>query len=203
MTLAHLFIKCLDAPYITARHSADLHMEKQGSTLCLYFQSSNGAEDWVNNLDFPVKAFPTADGKYLFAHRGFLRVFEAVLPRIREAASDSAVRAAVTVGYSHGAALAVLCHGYLWQTFPTLREHLMGYGFGCPRVMWGKIPDERCWESFTVIRNLDDAVTHLPPTFLGYRHVGRLLEIGKKGRYSPVDAHRPENILHELIAYGG
>ena len=200
MTLAHLFTKCLHAPYVTARRSADFYAEKQGSTLYLYFQCSNGAEDWMNNLDFPVKALRTSGGSFLFAHRGFLRVFDAVLPRVREAASDPSVRGAISVGYSHGAALAVLCHGYLWQTFPRLRESLRGYGFGCPRVLWGRIPRRECWEAFTVIRNLNDVVTHVPPALLGYRHVGRLLEIGERGRYSPVDAHRPENILRELIA---
>jgi len=56
----------------------------------------------------------------------------------------------------------------------------------------------RRWERFTVIRNLDDLVTHMPPAVLGFSHVGELLEIGEKGRYSRVDAHRPENILAEL-----
>lgn len=200
MTLTHLFIKCLRAPYVTYRHSADLYAEKQGSTLYLYFQCSNGTEDWLNNLDFPVKALQTADGKCLFAHRGFVRVFDALLPRIREEASRSEVRSAVTVGYSHGAALAVLCHGFFWQTYPLLRPRLTGYGFGCPRVLWGRIPHAACWDRFTVIRNLNDIVTHVPPALLGYRHVGRLLEIGERGKYSPTDAHRPENILRELMA---
>ncbi|MBR6782209.1 MAG: hypothetical protein IKM33_03315 [Clostridia bacterium] len=202
MTLARLFRKCLHAPYVTSSNSADLYVEKQGSTLYFYFQGSDGAEDWLNNLDIPVKALQMADGEYLFAHRGFVRVFGALLPRIREAASDSSVRSVFVVGFSHGAALAVLCHGYLWQTVSPLRGHLTGYGFGCPRVLWGRIPHKEIWESFTVVRNLNDVVTHVPPAFLGYRHVGKLLEIGEKGKYSPVDAHRPENILRELIIYG-
>jgi hypothetical protein len=58
------------------------------------------------------------------------------------------------------------------------------------------------WERFTVIRNIDDIVTHLPPRALGYTHVGHVLEIGEKGTYSRVDAHRPENILAELKRAG-
>ena len=202
MTLAHLFTKCLHAPYVTGRRGADLYVERQGSTLYLYFQCSNGARDWLNNLDFPVRAFACEDGKCLYAHRGFARVFEAVIPAVEEAASDSAVRAAVTVGYSHGAALVVLCHGYLWHNHPPLRGRLTGYGFGCPRVLWGRIPHREIWDSFTVIRNLNDIVTHVPPACWGYRHVGHTLQIGEKGRYSSVDAHRPENILRELLTCG-
>ena len=101
------------------------------------------------------------------------------------------------VGYSHGAAIAVLCYENVWFNRPDLRENIFGYGFGCPRVIWGEIPDNR-WNNFTVVRNIDDAVTHLPPAVLGYKHVGKMLEIGKKGRYTPIDAHRFENILNEL-----
>ena len=111
------------------------------------------------------------------------------------------VRKIVTVGYSHGAALAVLCHEYIWFHRPDLRADAEGYGFGCPRVIWGALTVDlqARWEGFTVVRNLDDLVTHMPPVFLGYRHVGGLLEIGKIGKYSAIDAHRAENILSELI----
>ncbi|MBQ8658695.1 MAG: hypothetical protein IJ506_06125, partial [Clostridia bacterium] len=52
-----------------------------------------------------------------------------------------------------------------------------------------------------LVRNIDDIVTHLPPAVLGYSHVGKLLEIGKKGKYTAVEAHLSENILAELKAY--
>ena len=83
---------------------------------------------------------------------------------------------------------------------PDLRDTVAGYGFGAPRVIFGALPPQvaKRWEGFTVIRNIDDIVTHLPPASLGYRHVGELLEIGEKGKYSPTDAHRAENILAEL-----
>ena len=84
-----------------------------------------------------------------------------------------------------------------------LRDNLYSYGFGCPRVLWGSKTKEiiNRWEKFTVVRNIDDIVTHLPPKILGYFHVGNLLEIGKKGKYSKVDAHKSENILIELKEY--
>ena len=102
--------------------------------------------------------------------------------------------------YSHGAALAVLCHEYVWYNRPDLRDLICGYGFGCPRVFWGFRTKKRMqrWERFTVIRNVDDIVTHVPPAIWGYSHVGSMIKIGEKGKYSPVDAHRPENIMAEL-----
>ena len=59
----------------------------------------------------------------------------------------------------------------------------------------------RRWENFTVIRNLNDIVTHVPPAILGYSHVGTVLEIGIKGRYTPIEAHYEENILAMLAEY--
>ena len=107
------------------------------------------------------------------------------------------------VGYSHGAALAALCHEYVWFNRPDLRDSLEGYGFGCPRVFWGvkRQVSRARWEKFLVVRNIDDVVTHLPPAALGFSHVGELLEIGQRGKYGMIAAHRPENILTELRNY--
>mgnify|MGYP003301957927 CR=1 FL=1 len=83
------------------------------------------------------------------------------------------------------------------------RENIFGYGFGCPRVIFGRKSEEhkRIWKNFTVIRNIDDIVTHLPPSLLGFFHVGQMIEIGRHGKYTRIDAHRPENMLRELKLY--
>jgi len=197
-------------------------MKAREDTLYIYLECSNGAIDWKNNLDFlpttklpiqdvpcTVRAFkktcvPIAPYKEMktrwFAHRGFLRVWQSIEPYVAREICNMRHRKIVTVGYSHGAALAVFCHEYIWFHRSDLRDSLEGYGFGCPRVYWG-IPSasvrER-WERFTVIRNLDDIVTHVPPIWLGFSHVGQMLTVGTRGKYSAVDAHRPENILEEL-----
>ena len=187
-----LFEKCITLPYINAENEASFAAERRGSALEIWFEPSKGAVDWRNNLDFPARAY----GKW-FAHRGFVRVWCSAERYLGGLILDPAVRRIRVVGYSHGAALAVLCHEYAWYHRPDLRDRLTGYGFGCPRVVWGLAPKDR-WQSFTVVRNRDDLITHLPPRILGYTHVGSLLEIGVRGHYSPIDAHRPENYLKEL-----
>lgn len=199
MKLSELFEKCISVPYIQVENAASFAVERRGTALYLYFEQSRGAADWKNNLDFPAR--PYRDGACTwFAHRGFLKVWKSAKEHVAGAIADPGVHSVTVVGYSHGAALAVLCHEYVWFHRPALRQRLLGYGFGCPRVVWGVAPKER-WEQFTVIRNRNDLVTHLPPAALGYCHVGKMLKIGEKGRYSPVDAHRPENILAELKKY--
>lgn len=204
MLLSELFRRCLYADYVQTPDSGDYAIERIGSTLYIYLEHSKGREDWENNLNFPAKPYKRMGKTVWRAHRGFLKVWKSMEPYLADVIDDPAVEKIVTVGYSHGAALAVLCHEYIWYHRPDLRETIEGYGFGPPRVIWGALTSElqNRWGNFTVIRNIDDVVTHLPPMFLGYTHVGKLLEIGEKGKYSPADAHREENILKELEREG-
>ncbi len=200
MELSELFEKCLRVQYTHVENGGDFRLLRRGGTLYVYFAHSDGALDWKNNLDFPAELTASEGAPCLFAHRGFLRVWRAIMPYVAPAIGDARTRGITAVGYSHGAALAVLCYDYARRTRPLLKNEITGYGFGCPRVLWGirtRAVKEH-FKRFTVVRNIDDIVTHLPPAALGYFHVGSLLEIGKKGKYSRVDAHRAENILHEL-----
>ncbi len=184
-------------------NGASFSVERQGQALYLYFEPSHGREDWQNNLDFPAMPYKRMADTVWFAHRGFLRVWKSAERYVAPLVQDPAIRRMVAVGYSHGAALAVFCQEYIWFHRPDLRHRAVGYGFACPRVVWGVLSPRLAqrWEGFTVVRNLDDPVTHLPPAALGYTHVGRMLEIGKTGRYSGFDAHRPENMMQELQTY--
>lgn len=201
MTLSQLFYNLLNIPYTHTESGADYAFVREDDRLYIYFEASNGATDWKNNLDFPAIRAPR--GGLLLVHRGFSRVFESIREPLTEAIVDPTVKEIVTVGYSHGAALATLCYDLTYRLRPTLSERLSGYGFGSPRVFFG-IRTRRIqkrFARFTVIRNIDDMVTHLPPSALGYFHVGNLLLVGEKGKYSKIDAHRPENIMTELLAY--
>lgn len=201
MTLEALFCRCLDINYVHVENAGDYAMEQDGETLYIYLEHSNGDEDWKNNLDFPARAYKRMGKTAWYAHRGFLRVWKSVEERLDEAILSTKASKIVVTGYSHGGALAVLCHEYIWFNRPDLRRSLLGFGFGAPRVIWlPKSEIAERWQSFTLVRNPDDAVTHLPPEFLGYRHIGNILNISEKGSYSPIDAHRPENILGSLTS---
>lgn len=194
--LKDLFEICLDSEYEQVEDGGSFCPYLDGDHLYLMFEKSNGAEDWVNNLTYGAVSVGREEEWY--CHEGFFKVWKSILPYLEQYISDPNIKRITTVGYSHGAALALLCHEYVWLT---RRENTVieGFGFGCPRVVFGFVPREgERWRDFYVIRNIDDAVTHLPPRLLGYRHVGRLIEIGKRGRYSPVDAHRAENYITEL-----
>ena len=195
--LYRLFLRCLNIPYTSVENSGDYAFERVGDHLYVYLECSDGVVDWKNNLDFAARPYKDAPWK---AHGGFVRVWQSVKKYVSAEILDEKYKKITVVGYSHGAALAVLCHEYAYFHRPDIRANILGYGYGCPRVIWGRQNKEMAdrWRNFTVIRNIDDIVTHLPPRILGFRHVGRMLKIGQEGKYSRTDAHRPENILREL-----
>ena len=196
--LHSLFWACLEREYFETASGGSFDWILDGRLLYIFFEKSDGAEDWLNNLDFFSQPYGEMAEPW-YCHGGFLRVWKEILPYLKEILANGELSCVVTVGYSHGAALALLCHEYLWFHRPDLRGRIFGYGFGCPRVVRGYVPREsERWRNFYVIRNIDDAVTHLPPSIFGFRHVGQLVEIGEAGKYTPIDAHRAENYLYEL-----
>lgn len=203
MNLYWLFNKLLDVSYTHVENSGDYAFERHGNTLFIFLESSHGNEDWKNNLDFPVK-FNRRTGDIPFrCHRGFLKVWESIKPYLEKEIMNTDVSKIVVSGFSHGAGVAVLCYEYVWYNRADLRDKIEGYGFGGPRVLWGKNARKIAhrWDNFTLIRNIDDLITHLPPALFGYFHIGKLLEIGERGKYTRIDAHRPESYLKELIVY--
>ena len=205
--LLDLFLECLSREYREVENAASYSYSRkplengEGETLSIFFQHSHGLTDWMNNLDFSARPYKDMDPSWK-CHAGFLRVWNSVKEYLKPHMLDPNIKSAVVVGYSHGAALAILCHEYLWYHRPELREHLFGVGFGAPRVLYGCVPPEiACrWENFYVVRNENDLVTHLPPRFTGYCHVGNLITLGEKDseKSGTVDSHRPESYLESL-----
>ena len=197
--LATLFTKCRQMQYTHTKGNVSYAVTRDGARLFLWFEQSNGITDWGRNLNFPARAYKSGTFTW-FCHRGFLSAWKEIREHLSTAILDDSVREITIVGYSHGAAVALLCHEYVWYMRQDLRARMQGVGFGCPRVVWGYLPQAMRvrWEHFLVVRNLDDIVTHLPPALLGYFHVSPILEIGTSGQYSRVDAHRPEHYETEL-----
>lgn len=171
----------------------------KGDTIYIFFEHSNGIVDWRNNFDFPAKPYSEMENKW-YVHRGFLRVWKSVKEPLKEQIFKNSVRGIVIVGYSHGAALALLCHEYCVYNRKDIANNIYSYGFGCPRVVCGYLQRKICerFNNFFVIRNCRDIVTHLPPTIFGFHHVGKIIHIGKKAKYGIISSHRAESYIQEL-----
>lgn len=201
--MIELFKRCLEAEYTHLSDGGDYAVQVDGDTLYLLFEWSDGAEDWKSNFDFPVVAYKNGEVEWK-CHRGFLARWKAMRDDIEKIASgilmtDPAVRNITCIGYSHGAAIAVLATEdmeYLYGKYFNVK----GYGFGAPRVLWGTLPQEvtKRLKNFTTIRNVPDLVTHVPPALFGYHNAGTLKKVGSLGKYGPIKAHTPEAYLAEL-----
>ena len=182
--------KYYSSEFITTDEAGDYALLREEDTLYIFLEWSDGPTDWKNNFDFPAKPYKEM-GATWYCHRGFLRVWKAIEPHIRDSVLDMTVKKIVVVGYSHGAAIAALAHEYVWYNRPDLRDTLEGYGFGCPRCYWGfkvrKSLKER-WANFYPIRNENDIVTHVPPLLFGFRHVNEVIQINS-GAENSIRAH--------------
>lgn len=199
--LLQLFERCLAAEYTHTEGGGDYAVRYEKGTLYLLFEWSDGANDWKRNVDFPAAPYKHMEETW-YCHRGFLQTWRQMRDEVEGLVAAYKKHRPVgrieCVGYSHGAALALLATENMTFLYGD-KCRVEGVGFGCPRVVWGRLPPsvKARLSHFTSVRNIPDIVTHLPPAVLGYRHVG-LLEIGEKGTYSAVDAHRPEAYRAEL-----
>ena len=200
MKLSQLFLQCLIMPYSQVGNSSNYALVRKKDILYIYFQKSVGLRDWIVNFNFPVRPYKKMDDSIWSGHKGFIKEWKIIEPKLRKDILNPQLNKIIITGYSHGAAIALLCHEYVWYHRPDLRETLFGYGFGCPRVFWGikdKVSDR--WKNFLIIRNGEDIVTHLPPLFLGFSHVGKMLSL--KNKINIFLNHSPQRILKELLLF--
>ncbi len=196
--LSKIFEDVLNTEYIhLEEETASFWHETVGDTLTIRFEWSNGKTDWRNNFDFPAKPYRDMENKW-YAHRGFLRVWKAIEPHLVSAIRNPDVKVIDIAGYSHGAAIALLCHEYCKFNRPDCV--VSGIGFGCPRVVWGFMRKavKRRFNGFLVIRNKRDIVTRVPPAIFGYRHPSALLKLNDGVPCNSIDAHRPEEYIKAL-----
>lgn len=223
--LSKLFHECAyDIPYVQVGDSVSYAFKEeiigtephQIGVLYIYFQGSNQITDWVRNFLFKKKPYKDMKIPYR-VHRGFLaawkEVEDIIIKKIQEKYIDGSFKWNYIriIGYSHGGALAGLCHECVWYWRPDLRSYvgLKTYAFEAPRFYGGfrvkKQLRER-WADFTVIRTNNDIVTHCPPWILGYTHVGDMLKV--KGNTSLIDnkwlpkcikSHYPQVVYDALI----
>lgn len=190
------FQKCYNAKYTTVANDASFYVERDGAHLTLLFEKSNSGKDWKSNFNFPAKPYRKMKNKW-FCHRGFLKVWRSIEPYVEKDIKDQSVTEIDIVGYSHGGAIAELCYEYVKFNRPDVS--VTGVGFGAPRVLWGFVRKavKRRFDGFVVVRNGCDIVTHVPPVVFGFRNMGLLKKVGKKGQ-GLFKSHSPAAYIEAL-----
>lgn len=209
-TLPELFQLCNSIPYTNIGEDVSYAFLEEDKVLYIFFEPSNGKLDWKHNLMFRKVPYKGMKIPYK-AHRGFVECWKTIddiiIEKITSKDTDNnyLYNKIITIGYSHGGALSVLCHECCWFHRPDIRDNIFGISFDGPRVLASffvkKSLKER-WQNFIVIRNHNDLVTRVPPKIFGYTHVGELIKIGKSKKYgflSCIKSHYPENIYNSLV----
>ena len=179
--LSDLFRECAyGGNWQVAGIDTDYKFIENGSTLYCYFKGSDSPIDWFRNFDFKQKVYG------LFkVHRGFYQAYKEVRNIILDKVYENDYKSIVVVGYSHGSALAQLCHQDLRYHFPSINTQT--FAFESPRCL--KVPKKLrpYWDNLTTIRNGSDLVTHLPPRIFDFDDLGKMVKI--KGDTSLVKNH--------------
>jgi len=216
--LKELFRACaFDVEYQTVGNDVNYAFVEDDDTLYVFFQGSSSVTDWIRNFLFGKKPYKDMEIPYR-VHRGFLsawkEVEDIVIEKIDERDSDGEYKwnKVVVVGYSHGGALAGLCHECVWYHRPDLRDcGLIGFGFEAPRFYAGfrvkKALRER-WSNFFIVRTNNDIVTHCPPVIFKYTHVGDIIQIYGDISLAPnkwwipkcVKSHYPDVVYDALVS---
>lgn len=176
MNLSELFEKAIAAPQITIGNETQVTILEEASQVFIALQGSVELQDWKYNFDFWAAPYKNMPVKW-YAHQGFVKCWKEAEEEFAKLIEPYVgKKPIILLGYSHGAALALLAYEYL--RFHDIAAKV--YCFGCPRVLW--FPRKEIlarFEDAVLVRRRGDLVTHVPFAWMGYRHAARLTKVGK------------------------
>jgi predicted lipase len=153
-------------------------------TFLICFKGTNGTSEWIHNFD-AVKIdspFVEVSGK---VHKGFLFRFEHMQKEINDifksiSKMEEVPKRLIFVGHSLGATTA-LYSALFARTFFGKDTEIISIGFGSPRPGNRRFEKdaEKQLDAIAVFRNGEDLVTKVPTSWMGYRHVGKFIKVGK------------------------
>ena len=186
-------------------HENGIHcfIRKKDDTLWITFRGTDSLREWLSNLTFWKKTIPYDNMETeIRVHTGFLNTYKT--KNVRDVILDAIeedVHCVKISGHSRGAALAVLCAVDIQYNYQDRDIEVIL--FGCPRVgnnAFVKSYNKRVNKTIRV-ENSNDFVTKMPFPFMGYRHVGALLRVGRPRLpfFFSANDHYPHKYLSGLI----
>jgi hypothetical protein len=173
----------------------------QNSTLFVTFCGSLTLKDWLYNFRFWKKPYKRMNGVWL-AHAGFVSIWKEIEPYVQDYVKTHVFTSVEIRGYSHGGALAQLCHEwFMFQKEQNIIQcPVATVVAGASRVfsIFGyRHIKERC-KGIMRYQFRSDGVCSLPPAILGYKHVGIVGQVGKRN----INPLRPQFIYdHDATNY--
>lgn len=169
-----LFLECLVGPWATKGDDVQYKIDLDKRHATVYFQFTESVKDWLDNFDAKIVPYRGANWK---AHKGFIRKYKSIADELM--ATLSQYESVTFVGYSQGAALAILAHEDYFYRFG---KYPVTYAFACPRVVsWQSGNIWSRWAFCNIINHRRDLVGHVPLVIMGYRHPVKVSYFGNAG----------------------
>jgi triacylglycerol lipase len=204
MPVSSIFLKSISGPFQYENKETDTEwgFEIIGKDLVLTFQGSTSQIDWIQNFSFRKTRSPS--GSYR-GHRGFIEKYKSIrehVQRVIDGILESfRIEKIYVLGYSQGAAVAVVAAEDIPTMFPRFRNTVYGFGFGTPRVISSLTSDTSPWKYFVCFQNNNDIVTKVPFRWMFYQGVGLIMQIGDHERRPltfKVRDHLQSEYLHSV-----
>jgi pimeloyl-ACP methyl ester carboxylesterase len=146
--------------------------------------------NWISDFDVGLNVgFNTGSGLGVTpgpVHRGFDRAFDAVSDQVTLALAERGTEPLLITGHSMGGALAVVAADHCLAENGVRATAI--YTFGMPRVgdedFAARYNDILGATTYRLVHG-DDIVATVPPSRLGFRHVGRLISCARGGHFAP------------------
>ena len=171
-----IYKRCIIGPWMTAGKDTQYRIEEDEDHIYLFLEGSTSKQDWIDNFNFPAVPYRNMPVRWM-AHRGFIRAWkEARDAIVEDIAQRPGFKSIIVAGFSHGGALATLAH----EECVFRGWDVTTYTYGSPRVLWlpGGIVKGR-FDKLYRYKVRGDIVTLLPPSLLGYVHIGKRNALGK------------------------
>jgi hypothetical protein len=153
--------------------------------LWIRFEESQSNLDWLQN--FNARKIRLHKNDRFKVHKGFATKFLSVRDEIYSILELNNYDRLILSGFSQGGALAQMLHYDIVRR--TGKEPYATYTFASPRVMSTSITGKTKYVNDYFSCNLrrfvlgNDGVTRMPPIWMGFRHIGTKVQIGKKPRF--------------------
>lgn len=195
-SLSKKFEICRERPFNHVNEETDTQWDfvVSENLLTLRFDESRSSLDWRQNFNLLKKPYRGMKTSFR-VHSGFLKKYKSIREEIHSILNTFDVDKIEILGHSQGGALALLAHEDIGYNFPKFgTPNMVTVVFGCPRVFGWFAPKDR-WHNVIRIQNSNDAVTKIPFTWLGFKHVGIPINIGDKRKWYSlkVKDHLPKN----------
>ena len=156
-------------------------VDEKYKTVIVAFQGSGSKMDWMQNFTFWKKPYKEMD-KLFFVHWGLFNKYKSVENELWSKLTpyvtpDWKIRG---YGFSQGATLATFFHEDAVFRYPDLDIKTYAFAPAKGFSFWNSKFLKTRFDKLITIKNVNDVVPKVPFWFMGFKHYGEVVKLGKR-----------------------